>query len=86
MTQKEKKAVSKPAKPAPVTTKQNTLPAKPKTKTKAAPPRTRPRSVAKVPSESEVQQRAYSLWESRGRPFGSPEVDWYRAKEQLNPE
>ena len=70
MTQKEKKAVPKTAKP----------------KAKAAPPRTRPRSVAKVLSESEVQQRAYALWESRGRPFGSPEVDWYCAKEQLNPE
>jgi hypothetical protein len=33
-----------------------------------------------------VRQKAYSLWESRGRPYGSPEVDWYRAKEQMSPE
>jgi hypothetical protein len=37
-------------------------------------------------SENEVQQKAYSLWENRGRPIGSPEIDWYRAKEQLSPE
>lgn len=27
-----------------------------------------------------VARRAYRLWEERGRPFGSPEVDWYRAQ------
>ena len=75
MTQKQKKAVSKPIKPAQATTKR-----------KAALPRTRIRSVAGVPSENEVQLRAYALWESRGRPFGSPEVDWYHAKEQLGPQ
>jgi hypothetical protein len=82
MTQKQKKAVSNPVKPAKVTAKRKTVPAM----SKAAPPRTRPRSVTKVLSENEVQQRAYFLWESRGRPFGSPEVDWYQAKEQLSPE
>ena len=23
---------------------------------------------------------AYQLWEQRGRPFGSPEVDWFAAE------
>ncbi len=23
---------------------------------------------------------AYKLWEQRGRPFGSPEVDWFAAE------
>jgi len=27
-----------------------------------------------------TQQVAYQLWVERGRPFGSPEVDWYRAE------
>ena len=81
MTQKEKKAVSKSAKPAKVAAKRKTLPAA----SKAAPPRTRARSIKHVLSEDELRQMAYSLWESRGRPFGSPEVDWYRAKEQLSP-
>jgi Protein of unknown function (DUF2934) len=26
---------------------------------------------------------AYQLWEQRGRPFGSPEVDWFAAKKTL---
>ena len=26
---------------------------------------------------------AYRLWEKRGRPVGSPEVDWFEAKNQL---
>jgi hypothetical protein len=27
-----------------------------------------------------VAKLAYTLWEERGRPFGSPEVDWFRAE------
>jgi hypothetical protein len=30
-----------------------------------------------------IQLTAYHLWKERGSPFGSPEVDWYRAEEQL---
>jgi hypothetical protein len=26
---------------------------------------------------------AYQLWEPRGRPFGSPEVDWFSAERAL---
>lgn len=26
---------------------------------------------------------AYRLWEKRGRPLGSPDVDWFEAREQL---
>lgn len=26
---------------------------------------------------------AYKLWERRGRPFGSPEVDWFAAQKAL---
>jgi len=26
---------------------------------------------------------AYQLWDQRGRPFGSPEVDWYAAEKAL---
>ena len=36
------------------------------------------------PMEPEtVQLTAYYLWEQRGRPIGSPEVDWFQAEEQL---
>jgi hypothetical protein len=34
--------------------------------------------------EEEIARKAYALWEERGRPFGSAEEDWFRAKEQLN--
>jgi hypothetical protein len=28
-------------------------------------------------------QLAYQLWEQRGRPFGSPELDWFAAEKAL---
>jgi hypothetical protein len=31
----------------------------------------------------EIARLAYRLWEERGRPQGSPEVDWHRAVELL---
>jgi hypothetical protein len=39
-------------------------------------------SGASVPDD-EIARRAYALWESRGRPIGSPEEDWYRAMQEL---
>jgi len=39
--------------------------------------------------ESESQQHeitrlaAFFLWEQRGCPFGTPEVDWFRAEEEM---
>ena len=27
-----------------------------------------------------MEKLAYKLWEERGRPFGSPEVDWFAAE------
>jgi hypothetical protein len=27
-----------------------------------------------------VAKLAYKLWEERGRPFGSPEIDWFAAE------
>ena len=80
MTQKQKKPEPKPAKSAKTAEKRKTAPAV----SKAAPPRTRGRILSKVPSETDVRLKAYFLWESRGCPIGSPEVDWYRAKEQLS--
>ena len=31
-------------------------------------------------SHEEIELRAYYSWEARGRPFGSPEVDWFNAE------
>jgi DUF2934 family protein len=30
-----------------------------------------------------VAKLAYQLWEKRGRPFGSPEVDWFAAEQAV---
>jgi hypothetical protein len=30
-----------------------------------------------------VQELAYQHWEKRGRPLGSPEVDWFAAEKAL---
>ena len=33
--------------------------------------------------EEQIAIRAYQLWEERGRPIGSPEVDWRNAEQEL---
>jgi hypothetical protein len=30
-----------------------------------------------------MEKLAYEFWEQRGRPYGSPEVDWHKAEERL---
>jgi hypothetical protein len=30
-----------------------------------------------------VQKLAYQHWEKRGRPFGSPETDWFAAEKDM---
>jgi hypothetical protein len=36
--------------------------------------------------DKEIAMLAYRYWEQRGRPIGSPEVDWYRAEGAVNRE
>lgn len=31
----------------------------------------------------EIAVRSYELWQERGYPLGSPEIDWFRAEEEL---
>jgi hypothetical protein len=38
------------------------------------------------PSHQEIELLAYQYWEERGRPFGSPDVDWFRAENDLRQE
>jgi hypothetical protein len=40
-------------------------------------------SLPRRPNEAEISILAYDLWQSRGRPFGSPEVDWFEAERRL---
>ena len=66
--------------------------AKPETsKTKASAPQKAAQSklsntaaeTVYVLSDEEIARKAYALWEYRGRPLGSPEEDWYKAKQEL---
>jgi DUF2934 family protein len=40
-------------------------------------------ATERVISHEEIAVHAYYHWEKRGRPFGSPEADWYWAVEDL---
>lgn len=42
-----------------------------------------PPAAERVISHEEIASHAYYHWERRGRPFGSPDVDWYWAIEDL---
>jgi len=53
----------------------------PKTRARKAPPAASPSPPAI--SDEEIAQRAYTLWEERGKPLGSPDEDWLKAMEQL---
>lgn len=33
--------------------------------------------------DSAVRLRAYHLWEQRGRPWGTPDADWFTAEREL---
>jgi hypothetical protein len=35
------------------------------------------------PSSEEIAQLAYELWQQRGCPDGSPELDWFQAEQEL---
>jgi hypothetical protein len=30
-----------------------------------------------------IAQLAYTFWEARGRPWGSPDEDWFRAEQEI---
>ena len=34
-------------------------------------------------TQQEIQARAYELWQQRGCPDGSPEVDWFAAENEI---
>ena len=41
---------------------------------------------ASIPSQDEIATLAYALWQQRGCPDGSPEVDWLKAEAELTGE
>ena len=36
-----------------------------------------------VPSQAKIRERAYELYESRGREPGQDEQDWFRAEQEI---
>ena len=43
----------------------------------------RKNSATAAPEPDHVAELAYTLWESRGCPIGSPEEDWFKAEQEL---
>jgi hypothetical protein len=41
------------------------------------------RAASGSDNEAEIAVIAYTLWEARGCPEGSPEQDWFRAEQEL---
>ena len=40
-------------------------------------------SLTAAEEHKEIARLAYSYWQARGCPVGSPEDDWYRAENEL---
>ena len=40
-------------------------------------------SAEPEPTQDQIAELAYTLWQQRGCPNGSPEVDWQEAEEEL---
>ena len=34
--------------------------------------------------DAEIEKLAYRFWQERGRPFGSPEEDWFTAEREFH--
>jgi hypothetical protein len=43
----------------------------------------RKNTVTKGTEPNQIAGVAYTLWESRGCPIGSPEEDWFKAEQEL---
>ena len=51
----------------------------------AAAPRVQANSTGTGPAHEEIAALAYSLWQARGCPEGTPEEDWLNAERTLKP-
>jgi hypothetical protein len=36
-----------------------------------------------APSHDDIEILAFKFWRDRGSPFGTPDVDWFRAEDEL---
>jgi len=56
----------------------------PATAQKALTTEEREQRLDAAPAHQDIASLAYALWQERGCPEGSPEVDWFRAEEELS--
>ncbi len=86
------KTATPPSSPPPPPSKEASAPAKaPAPSAPGTPPAgntspaagTSPTTPPAPLDTAKIESRAGELWQERGRPVGSPEVDWSRAKEEL---
>jgi hypothetical protein len=40
--------------------------------------------LPELPEQELIASRAYALWQARGCPDGSPDVDWLQAEQELS--
>jgi hypothetical protein len=57
--------------------------AKQRTKLAEAAIKTAPSAWQETVNSAEIAALAHHLWQARGCPVGSPEIDWFRAEQQL---
>ncbi len=43
-----------------------------------------PNGSSSTAETNDISMLAYALWQQRGCPYGSPEIDWIEAESQLN--
>jgi hypothetical protein len=36
------------------------------------------------PHRESIERLAYQLWEERGRPWGTPDLDWFAAEQEIS--
>lgn len=69
---------------SPASTEKKTTARKAPAKKAAAAPATEHVTEKPTPGYHEIAQLAEQFWIERGRPFGSPEIDWLRAEATLH--
>ena len=73
-----------PTRKSPTSAEKKTTTRKAPAKKAAAAPDVHSPVVKRTPNFDEIAILAEQFWNERGRPFGSPEVDWLRAEATLH--
>lgn len=66
-----------------ISTETNMITKDPKTSATSNTEALRDRNAGVEPERDQMKQLAHQLWQARGCPEGSPEVDWINAEQQM---